>query len=598
MRFILRQQFTFWLAVSVCLFSLSLSASDKVDVRAVIDVSGSMKENDPENLRAPGMRMLSEIIPEESHAGIWTFARYVNMLVKWQAIDENWRQQARDKADDIHSHGLFTDIEDALATATGNIDEAANFDRRSVILLSDGLIDISDEQQVNVASQRRIIDEILPRLKKHEVTVHTIALSPMADRELLKTIALETGGWYEQVNNAHELQRVFLHLFEKASARDTLPLDDNQFSVDEHVRQMTVVVFRESDAESTTLMKPDGDELTPEDASDNLRWLHESGFDMITIDQPQRGEWQINAEIDPDNRVLVLTDLQLETNDLPNNTLIGESFDIEAYLTEQGTRIEKQDFLALVDANLTQQQTASGEKQRDSMEQRDNSGIFVHAAGKPFVPGRNDVIVRMETETFTRERRQSVNVVAMPFDVGLSQLTEAESRSHRLELKADEQLLIPDSIEIKALLRAEDGSEFAYAVPENGDNSWRLTIAELEPGENYQLSLQIRARTPAGRDVFLQPTPLMLEDEANLLSTQKSLSEALKADTAGSDVSGKDTEDAKEQGSESPQNNKGFEFSNMQIMLIGNALFMLLLLAGLGGWKYRQRQRVLPGEML
>lgn len=592
----LRQQFLFWLAASLCLFSLPVSASDKVDVRAVFDVSGSMKENDPENLRAPGMRMLSEMIPEDSHAGIWTFARHVNMLVKWQAIDDNWRQRTHDKSEQIHSHGLFTDIEDALATATGNITGTANFDRRSVILLSDGLIDISDKQDVNVASQQRIIEEILPRLKKHNVTVHTIALSPQADQLLLKTIAVETGGWYEQVNTADELQRVFLHLFEKASGRDTLPLDDNQFSVDQHVRQMTVVAFRKPDAEPTTLIKPDGNEITAEDASDRLRWLHESGFDMITIDQPQRGGWQINAQIDPGNRVMVLTDLQLETSDLPNNTLIGESFDIEAFLTEQGERIQRQDFLALVDANISEQ-TPSGEQQRQAMLQRGDSGVFVRPTGEIFEPGRNDVIVRIETETFSRERRQSVNVVAMPFDVNLTQLTEADSRSHRLDLQANESLLKPDSIEINALLQAEDGSEFAYEVPANGENAWRLTIADLQPGESYQLSLQIRAQTPAGRDVFLQPAPLTLEDEANLMSTPETVSENVSPDTATDSPSNTQQESAEAQ-SESPQKSLFPELSDMQILLIGNILIALLLLGGLFFWKYRQRQRILPGETL
>lgn len=595
MRLMLRQQFALWLTAGLCLFTLTISASEKVDVRAVFDVSGSMKENDPENLRAPGMRMLSEIIPEDSHAGIWTFARYVNMLVKWQAIDDNWRQRVHDNSDQIHSNGLFTDIEDALATATDNINETANFDRRSVILLSDGLIDISDQQDVNLASQQRITDEILPRLKKNDVTVHTIALSPQADRLLLKTIAVETGGWYEQVNNADELQRVFMHLFEKASGRDMLPLDDNQFSVDQHVRQMTVVAFRKADAEPTTLIKPDGTELTAEDSNDSLRWLHESGFDMITIDQPQRGDWQINAEIDPGNRVMVLTDLQLETSDLPNNTLIGESFDIEAYLTEQGEQIQRQDFLELVEANLTEQ-TPSGEIQREVMTQRDESGVFVQPAGKSFAPGRNDVIVRIETETFSRERRQSVNVVAMPFEVNLTQLTEADSRSHRLELQADESLLLPDSIKINALLRAEDGSEFAYDVPANGENSWQLTIAELQPGESYQLSLQIRAQTPAGRDVFLQPQPLTLEDRNHLLNTQKTLSETLNSEVA--EKPAMDTQEKAESPSESPQKSLIPELSDMQLLLIGNMLIALLLLAGLFVWKYRQRHRVLPGEML
>ena len=51
------------------------------DVRVVIDVSGSMKKNDPKNLRAPALRMLVGLMPDDANSGVWTFAKMVNMLV-------------------------------------------------------------------------------------------------------------------------------------------------------------------------------------------------------------------------------------------------------------------------------------------------------------------------------------------------------------------------------------------------------------------------------------------------------------------------------------------------------------------------------------
>ncbi len=63
--------------------SLSVSAATS-DVRVVIDVSGSMKQNDPQNLRAPGLRLLSGLLPPESAAGVWTFAsgQYAGALAR------------------------------------------------------------------------------------------------------------------------------------------------------------------------------------------------------------------------------------------------------------------------------------------------------------------------------------------------------------------------------------------------------------------------------------------------------------------------------------------------------------------------------------
>ena len=44
------------------------------DVRVVVDISGSMKKNDPNNLRAPAVRMLVGLMPEEARTGVWTLS--------------------------------------------------------------------------------------------------------------------------------------------------------------------------------------------------------------------------------------------------------------------------------------------------------------------------------------------------------------------------------------------------------------------------------------------------------------------------------------------------------------------------------------------
>ena len=221
------------------------------DVRILIDVSGSMKQNDPNNLRAPALRLVIGLLPDESKAGVWTFAKYVNMLVPHREVNEAWRIEAEKQSNNIHSYGLFTNIEQALNKATVDQRMADSKFRRSVILLSDGLVDVSINEEVSKVSRQRILDTLVPRLKKANVAVHTIALADTADHALLRDISLATDGWYEQVDNAEQLQRVFLHLFEKAAQRDTVPLTDNNFKIDDSVSEMTLLVFRRAGSKPT-----------------------------------------------------------------------------------------------------------------------------------------------------------------------------------------------------------------------------------------------------------------------------------------------------------------------------------------------------------
>lgn len=567
------------------------------DVRVLIDVSGSMKHNDPQNLRAPAMRMLVGLMPEDARAGVWTFAKMVNMLVPWRDVSDDWRQNAIEQSAKIHALGLFTNIEQALQKATANQKQPDPHFRRSMILLSDGFVDIQPDKAASQASRQRILDNIVPRLKKLNITVHTIALSDKADHELLRALSMATDGWYRQANTAEELQRIFLHLFEQATSRDSVPLADNQFNIDASVKQMTVLAFRKPGSEATSLQLPDGTVVGQEQQSDDIRWLHENNFDLITIDKPVTGQWQINADLDPDNRVMVVTDMQLQTSDLPNNVLVGEQFDFEATLTEKGETISRPAFLELVDGILVRQRDE--ESTGLPLHRKADAAVYRASLGTGFEAGRNDVIVTMKSATFERQRRQSINVIAAPVNIETTQL-EQQARSHRIEVEADAKLINPDSLTITALLREEDGDEWPYEMLKTGANQWRLTLTDLAPVQDYFLSLQLRGETPEGRQVFLQPEATMLKD---MMATQPvgplpapepvNAPEPVVAEQTGDKEI---TEPAEAELVEAEQ--PAPAMSDTMKLLIGNAVILVLLIAGIIWWRRQTASAVPAGDLI
>jgi len=586
------------LALPLIWFALPALAdtNPNADVRIIIDVSGSMKQNDPQNLRSPGLRLLGGLMPGDAESGVWTFARYVNMLVPLQKADDTWRERVQQKSSEIHSHGLFTDIEQALQKATANVKVSDPAKQRSIILLSDGLVDLHQGKASSDQSRQNIINKLLPQIKQKGFRIHTIALSEDADHELLKQLSMATDGWYHQVDNADELERVFLHLFEQATQRDSVPLVDNRFTIDTSVNEMTILVFRENETDVTQLVQPDQKNQSYETHEPSVSWMQEKHFDLITIDKPMSGEWFIDGNIDPDNRVMVLTDLRMETIDLPNNILAGEQFDIVAKLTDHGKQIDRQDFLQLVTAELSTQ-PLQGEPINNKMTLNNQTATFMANLGKLFDSGQNDIVITAKSDTFERQRRQSVNVVALPFDVTVTQL-DVDSRSHRLSMSADASMIDPQSLQISALLSAPDGSEFPYEVLRQSENAWQLTVADLQPETAYQLSLQIRGKTPAGRNVFLQPKPIQLFDEA----AGASLTITSETPIAAEKVNDEPFEPviidpvADEPNAEIPKST--FELSDTVILAIGNAVIVLLLIMGFWFWHRSRRRQLLPGDLL
>ena len=172
----------------LCMFAAPLIAAEQAlpDVRIVIDISGSMKDNDPNNLRGPALELLVQQLPDGAKAGVWTFGQWVNMLVKHRQIDDQWRQQAIAAIDQITTLGLYTNIPQALETATYDIDHLKPEYQTSLIVLTDGRVELSDSSEENAKARAGILDNLLPKLADAGIAVHTVALSAQADNTLLQ----------------------------------------------------------------------------------------------------------------------------------------------------------------------------------------------------------------------------------------------------------------------------------------------------------------------------------------------------------------------------------------------------------------------------
>ncbi|MBL4607348.1 MAG: VWA domain-containing protein, partial [Pseudomonadales bacterium] len=304
------------------------------DVRVVIDISGSMKKSDPKNLRIPASELLISLLPEGSKAGVWTFGQYVNMLVPHGDVNTQWKRKAKKEVQKINSVAMYTNIGKAIEVSTAGWKKSDPATRRSLVLLTDGVVDISRNMADNYRERERIIEELLPQLRQQGVTVHTIALSKHADAKLMQRLAVETEGTFQTVLNAVDLPKAFLQTFDNAVPQEQVPLDENYFSIDGSVDEFTALVFKGKNSPDTLLQTPSGKKLSRSSGLKSLKWLSEAGYDLITVSKPQSGEWRLIADIDLSNRVTVVSDLRLSVDELPKNILLGERVGINIRLLE------------------------------------------------------------------------------------------------------------------------------------------------------------------------------------------------------------------------------------------------------------------------
>ncbi|WGO97201.1 vWA domain-containing protein [Saccharophagus degradans] len=318
------------------------------DVRLVIDVSGSMKRNDPANLRQPAVDLLMQLLPEGSKAGVWTFGKWVNMLVPHQVVDEQWRSLGRAKASEINSVGLYTNIGEALEKAAYDLDAPSDEYAKHIILLTDGMVDIAKQPDKNTQEWRRIVDEVLPKLKAAGYTIHTVALSDNADNNLLKKLSLQTDGIASVAHTADDLMKIFLGTFDAAAPAEQVPLAGNQFVIDSSVEEFTALIFRKNPADLTELIGPDQAVYSAASQAADASWHRADNYDLITIKQPLEGEWGLSVDMDDDSRVTVVSNLNLRVKAMANNVYIGHDQLLSLVLQEDGKTITRPEFLELM----------------------------------------------------------------------------------------------------------------------------------------------------------------------------------------------------------------------------------------------------------
>lgn len=513
---------------------------EKPDVRLLIDISGSMKKNDPQNLRIPALQLVTNLMPNGAKAGVWAFGRYVNMMVPLADVDTKWQDKATLTANKINSAGLFTNIGGVLEKASYGWSRPNPNEKRSLILLTDGMVDISKDSNVNAKERERILSQILPKLVRAKVAIHTIALSQNADHELLKSLSSQTDGWYQAVDNAEELQRVFLKIFEQSTERDSLPLTDNQFTVDASVEEMTLLVFKKSANDKTQLIAPDQSVIEKAELDGSIRWFSTDGYDLITVKTPQTGGWRIQADIDPDNRVMVVSNLKLKVSPVPNNLLAGEAINYQVSLYEEGELITKPDFLNLVSAQLTQ--SKQGSSSRLAMFFDSGSHQFKQNFFTDSVEGVLNLTLEVKSPTFERTRNHAVNIYGSPLITDV-EVSSAETQPHKVNFSVREDIVVSSTLKINATATLPDG-EKQYLVIE--DLSQAVELKVVAAGGDYSIELDIKGQSILGRDFSVTPAPIVfkaLPTQAYLDSQQAEVAEPVK------EVK---TEEAKENEAEKP----------------------------------------------
>ena len=516
-----------------CLLLVATAQADELakplpaDVRVVIDISGSMKKTDPENLRKPAVDLIVRLLPDNSKAGLWTFGQSVNMLMPHRVVDQPWRIEGAQKASTINSVAMFTNIGAALESATEDYATPAKEYRRNIILLTDGVVDISKEAVVNLNERKRVLTELLPRLKESDYRIHTIALSADADHELMKKLSIATDGIYEVADTADELMSTFLRIFDQAVPAERVPLDENGFLVDASIQEFTALIFRRAEVPATIIIAPDGKEYSGTDPKNNVNWYRTGKYDLITVQQPVAGQWKVKTEMAPGSRVTVVSNLQLVMAPLKSNIKSNQPLGLAYSFQENNQTITNKDFLELLSGKAFISNPSSHEVTEVNLTSTASSdGIFHHDLKGFGGKGEYDVRIVIDGKTFKREFVHHVNISDSAFKLEKRVDETAGKKTWVYTLAADLEVVDVDNTKVTAVLQNSKDKNMERQLNTIGKDHWDFSFTP-EQAARYEVTMQVEGQQIDGSPLSetIKADQFYFPDEATVLAADQPKSE-------------------------------------------------------------------------
>ncbi|MFQ3235590.1 MAG: hypothetical protein ACI9C4_001149 [Paraglaciecola sp.] len=300
--------------------------------------------------------------------------------------------------------------------------------------------------------------------------------------------------------------------------QNSIVLLQNRFRIDHEVEEITMVFFRKYGSAPIVLVRPDGSKIYQSQADDkSLSWFDSSTYDMINIKNPMAGPWQAIGDITPQSRVMVISDLQLHAEPLPEVIFVGEILKHSAYLSNGGQPIDHAQFRDVVTLNMqfistnnpdysnfgaNSQNIASFEDNGKGMDEKPFDGTFTGQFNLSIAAGQWIPDFVVSTPMFTREQPgQPVTLLPNPIAISVEK-NGGEGGYHKLLVDADRKFVDMSTLVIDGKIQFPNGDIQNFSITKMSGDVREYLIVDYEYGV-IRVKLTAFGNTVDGRDFIV-----------------------------------------------------------------------------------------------
>ena len=306
--------------------------ANPIDTLLMIDSSASMRVSDPQQLRQTAVATFAAALGPNDRLALAEFSDGARLLAPFQAPRNS--PELAEKIASLDDSGQYTDILSAIELGERLFREGGRQGvKRMLVLLSDGRMDPNPQRYSQAEATNKLINSELPELKRNGIVVHTVALSDEADRNLMSQMALSTDGLGRYAKDASSISPILgdiLQITKQSGERDFF---SRSIEIGEELPEVTIYIRRTPGSE-ITIRSPSGKVLKSGERNiGNSEWFENDEFYLISLKEPELGDWIVEGLRDPDEFIVPLRDLHAKVH-WPSALFVGSRGVIEAVLLD------------------------------------------------------------------------------------------------------------------------------------------------------------------------------------------------------------------------------------------------------------------------
>jgi len=309
-----------------------------------------------------------------------------------------------------------------------------------------------------------------------------------------------------------------LQVIQRDAGENEVKLLNNRFRIDHKVDEITLLFFRKRGSSPVILIRPDGSKMyATQGVTGEIEWYDDLTYDIIKIKKPMPGPWQAVGDILPESKILVLSEIELQVDPLPELMFKGETIKLIGKLTNGGQPITSGHFRDVVTLDVDFVSTNNSELNNFGAETvrvaefKDDGKGFDEYPGDAVFTGEFKLNFasgqwRPEFYLITPlvERRlvhEAVMLEEAPFDFTLTLAEEAESE-HVLKIKIDETKVDPTTILFQGKIYYPNNEEQAFSISANEAVNREISLINYDWG-NYSIELSAYGTNINGREFMI-----------------------------------------------------------------------------------------------